>query len=47
MRNLSKLRLTVLKNENKGRKVKAGKQRKPRKGDVIKVDMRGLEILTR
>lgn len=39
--------LTTLKNENKRRKVKSVKQRKIRKGDVIKVDMRGLDILTR
>ncbi len=41
------MRLTHCRNENKGRKVKAAKHRKPRKGDVIVLDMRGLEILTR
>lgn len=47
MRILSNLRLTTLRNENKERAVKSVKPIKPRKGKPIKVDMRGLDILTR
>ena len=47
MRKFAKMTLTSLRNENKGSKVKRAKHKKPVKGDAVKVDMRGLSLLTR